>query len=427
MTPEVKAPTRPDPAQPWPGLAWSWTDQAKKADGDFQPAKAAERTYAKQLGSVAGRVRQITAGGGDPDQKIRLLRAYAATLNAWAEAAATVMVAAAARKNDQVWRRQSERIGQGLREHLTSSVNGVTLQKLIAVNAGNMKSLASDAADRLAHLTQEALVTGMRPEELAKKIEAAGDATGARARTLARTAVSSANTALTKQRAQGIGGTGYIWRTARDGGVRESHAAMEGKFIEWDHPPTIDGYTAHAGEFANCRCYCEPVVPRPGGGRPIAQPLPTEESTGGKPTFLSHWEKHNKKVVPYEPGQPLPGHGQATADIRKLTEYALNKNPDKARVFASALGMDERHAEDLRAQLLRGLAGARTERGVQDHHGERFVAFVPVQGANGQVVEVRTAWIYDRRDGRQAEAPRLVTAYIDSKRAPKATGGDRVS
>jgi len=119
---------------------------------------------------VAGRVRQITAGGGDPDQKIKLLRAYAKTMTAWAESAAATMVAAAARKNDQVWRRQSERIGQGLREHLTSPVNGVTLQKLIQVNAGNMKSLASDAADRLAGLTQEALISGARPEELAQPL-----------------------------------------------------------------------------------------------------------------------------------------------------------------------------------------------------------------------------------------------------------------
>ncbi|WP_413207774.1 phage minor head protein [Rhodospirillum sp. A1_3_36] len=414
MTPEVNAPTHANPAQPWPGLAWSWTDQAKKADGDFQPSKAAERTYAKQLGSVAGRVRQITAGGGDPDQKIRLLRAYATTLNAWAEAAATTMIAAAARKNDQIWRRQSERIGQGLREHLTSSVNGVTLQKLIAVNAGNMKSLASDAADRLANLTQEALVTGMRPEELAKKIEAAGDATGARARTLARTAVSSANTALTKQRAQGIGGTGYIWRTARDGGVRGSHAAMEGKFIEWDHPPTIDGYTAHAGEFANCRCYCEPVVPRPGTGRPVAQPLPTEESTGGKPTFLSHWEKHNKQVVPYEPDQPLPGHERADLPIGKIANYSL-VNENKARVFKSALGMDVSHAEDLQRQLLEGLATARTKRGKVDEYGERITAYIPVTGPNGRTVEIETGWIYARANGRQAEHPRMTTAFVMEK------------
>jgi len=27
---------------PWPGLSWSWADQAKKADGHFEPSKAAE-------------------------------------------------------------------------------------------------------------------------------------------------------------------------------------------------------------------------------------------------------------------------------------------------------------------------------------------------------------------------------------------------
>jgi hypothetical protein len=36
---------------------------------------------------------------------------------------------------------------------------------------------------------------------------------------------------------------------------------MEGKFVEWGKPPTLDNYTAHCGEFANCRCFPEPIIP----------------------------------------------------------------------------------------------------------------------------------------------------------------------
>jgi uncharacterized protein with gpF-like domain len=44
--------------------------------------------------------------------------------------------------------------------------------------------------------------------------------------------------------------------------VRESHKAMNGKFVRWDSPPTLsDGTTTHAGQIYNCRCYPDPVLP----------------------------------------------------------------------------------------------------------------------------------------------------------------------
>jgi uncharacterized protein with gpF-like domain len=49
-----------------------------------------------------------------------------------------------------------------------------------------------------------------------------------------------------------------LWRTARDGDVRASHKAMEGKQVDWNRPPTLDGMTGHAGSLPNCRCFCQP-------------------------------------------------------------------------------------------------------------------------------------------------------------------------
>ena len=69
--------------------------------------------------------------------------------------------------------------------------------------------------------------------------------------------------ALDQARALSIGSNGYIWRTAEDGDVRHSHREMEGKFVEWGRPPTLDGMTGHAGELPNCRCYKEIVFPNP--------------------------------------------------------------------------------------------------------------------------------------------------------------------
>ncbi|WP_265340329.1 phage minor head protein, partial [Salmonella enterica] len=84
-----------------------------------------------------------------------------------------------------------------------------------------------------------------------------------RADLIARTELGRATGALDQARALSIGSNGYIWRTAEDGDVRHSHREMEGKFVEWGRPPTLDGMTGHAGELPNCRCYKEIVFPNP--------------------------------------------------------------------------------------------------------------------------------------------------------------------
>ena len=90
---------------------------------------------------------------------------------------------------------------------------------------------------------------------------APGYVTKARARLSARTAGARTAMELTKARAQSVGSEGYIWRTVRDSDVRPSHKGMEGKFVRWDDPPTLDNLTGHAGGLPNCRCYAEPIIP----------------------------------------------------------------------------------------------------------------------------------------------------------------------
>ena len=48
--------------------------------------------------------------------------------------------------------------------------------------------------------------------------------------------------------------THYIWRMQRDGKVRPSHAANDGRVFAWDAPPA----TGHPGEDYGCRCTAEP-------------------------------------------------------------------------------------------------------------------------------------------------------------------------
>jgi SPP1 gp7 family putative phage head morphogenesis protein len=429
--------SKPVPAKPWPGLKWGWQDAAGGAP-NWRSPRAAEIAYQRQLKSVAGRIRQIVTGGTDPAGKQTLLRKFAETLGPWAEAAATRMATDVDRRNAAIWQKAAGKISAGLKQQLLAAVDGVTLADVIRRNAQSIMDLPLGAAGRIGDLAAKAMTSGMRAETLTKRIAELADASEGRARSIARTEVSKASTSLTRVRAASVQSEGYIWRTSRDGDVRDSHAHMEGKFVRWDDPQRLDGMSGHAGEFPNCRCYPEPVIPREDAGaaapRTYRSPLPTAEEVTEKPQLglLSTWELEKKEIVPHRDGEPLPGADRAVLDVRKLAGYALN--PDhpvgghKARVMAAALGVGPGDADMVRNQVLTQLpqlAAARPDptngAKVTDRDGERFTVRVPVTGPNGQTVEVVTAWIYDRprtQKQAQSDAPRLVTLFI-----PRQGGG----
>lgn len=72
----------------------------------------------------------------------------------------------------------------------------------------------------------------------------------------------------------------------------------------------------------------------------------------------------------------LPNGENATVDIRKLRDYCLNPdNPrgsNKARVFASALGVTANEAELLRTQLLNAARITEARLGELDEYGQRY-------------------------------------------------------
>ncbi|UBN55300.1 phage minor head protein [Pantoea agglomerans] len=192
------------------------------------------------------------------------LERYSDIIDGWAHRVATDFALEVARQNDKEWRQHSQYISAELRHIVMNTPVGQVMQSIVAEQVKYIKSLPLEAADRIYDIQNkaiEAVVAGGRAEPFAKEIAASGDVAASRARLIARTEIGRASTALTQARSLALGSTGYIWRTAEDGDVRHSHAEMEGKFVSWDKPPTLDGLTGHAGALPNCRCYCEVVIP----------------------------------------------------------------------------------------------------------------------------------------------------------------------
>lgn len=107
----------------------------------------------------------------------------------------------------------------------------------------------------------------------------------------------------------------------------------------------------------------------------------------------------------------IPGSDRAVVDAGKLRDYCLDPNhPEgrhKARVFRSALGIDQEDATWLAAEILRRLPASEIVASETTPFGERYdVDMLVTKGIKAALV--RTGWIVRSRDG----VPRLVTCFV---------------
>jgi SPP1 gp7 family putative phage head morphogenesis protein len=234
-----------------------------------RPARTskAERQYGRQLRKLARHIGDIVNGfpAGDPAAEPSIRRAlvgYADLITAWATTVAQDMLDTVAKENENEWRERTEQMGRLLREQIRRAPVGATMRALLAEQVTLIKSLPIDAAQRVHDLTLRGIETATRPREIAAEIMRTEEVSASKARLIARTEAHRTAEKLTEARARHVGSEGYIWRTAQDGNVRDSHKEMNGKFVRWDSPPTLsDGTTTHAGQIYNCRCFADPVIP----------------------------------------------------------------------------------------------------------------------------------------------------------------------
>lgn len=231
-----------------------------------QVARRAERQYSSALRQVAKAVQQLigahTATTFQPLLLEQALRRYSILITPWAMTTAARMVVDSSLRNRKALASQTMEIGKAMRIELQRAPTGAVMRQLQEAQVTLIKSLPLEAAEKVQTLVREALPTSARSATLVDDIMKLGSQTEGRARTIARTETSKAQSTFTRARAEYVGSEGYIWRTSRDGNVRDSHREMDGKYVRWGSPPRLsDGTVTHAGEIYNCRCWAEPVLP----------------------------------------------------------------------------------------------------------------------------------------------------------------------
>lgn len=190
-----------------------------------------------------------------------ILKHYSSSLDPWAKHIAETMVNHVDRSNKKYMLTVAPQISKQLKSDYAISAVGLVAKDIVNDQVTLIKSLPLEAAERAQNLAREAATGGRRASDIADMIMASGDVTKSRADLIARTEIHKSWSALTQSRSQYVGANQYIWRTAGDEIVRESHAEMDGQVCDFNAPPTLsDGMTGNAGEFPNCRCYAEPII-----------------------------------------------------------------------------------------------------------------------------------------------------------------------
>lgn len=187
---------------------------------------------------------------------------YSLVIAPWARSVAGAMLADVAAWDEKAWRAAGREIGQALRSEIAHAPTGAVLQQLMAEQVNYITSIPKQAGQQVHDMVMANMSTGGRSEAMIPELMKLGAKTKARARLIARTEVSRAQSLMTQARAEYVGSEGYLWRTKRDANVRDSHHEMEGKYVRWDTKPRLsDGTVTHAGQIYNCRCWAEPVLP----------------------------------------------------------------------------------------------------------------------------------------------------------------------
>ena len=129
----------------------------------------------------------------------------------------------------------------------------------IIKNVALIKDIADVEAKQIESVVLESITAGRRASDIEALILERIAIGNRRAKNIARDQVAKLHGQLTRARQVSLGVGEYIWRTALDERVRESHLRLEGTVHSWDSPPVINGRPLHPGDDYNCRCHAEPI------------------------------------------------------------------------------------------------------------------------------------------------------------------------
>ena len=228
-------------------------------------SKASEKRYASDLRKIAKASSMLIMSHVDDwrfdSSALILLAKYAESLTPWATRTASKMLSDTNSNSDRFFSAQMKSMGKEYNRQLAESIAGMKAKQLQNEQVELIKSIPIKAGLRAQELSQQAAADGKRASEVAKEIARTNEVTENRAMLIARTETAKASAMFNQARAEAVGVKSFVWRTAEDGDVRESHAELDGQVYDINNPPCIDGEGCNMpGTVFNCRCYAEYII-----------------------------------------------------------------------------------------------------------------------------------------------------------------------
>jgi SPP1 gp7 family putative phage head morphogenesis protein len=231
--------------------------------------------YQKRLKAIARQVQKIAAeyaSETDPEKAAaeiqRRLFSYADEIDPWAHEVADTMLKRVGAADWGTWAALGLELNKATKAKLRDALVGKRYTELQEAQVDLIKSLPREAAKTVHRWTKKAISDSTRYPVLAKRIKnELGGVTMSRAICIARTETARARTSFTQARAEAVGSKEYIWHTVGDAAVRPRHRKLNGTVQRWDDPPITSEpgekvIRSHPGQSFNCRCFCEPLLPK---------------------------------------------------------------------------------------------------------------------------------------------------------------------
>jgi SPP1 gp7 family putative phage head morphogenesis protein len=238
-----------------------------------------------------------------------------------------------------------------------TGMTAVLRDRMIKRNLGLIRSLASQHLEDMTRILGDGLTQGKSLKEITDSIELITSVNRNKAKFWATDQAGKFFGEVTKIRQTSAGIQGYIWRTVRDGRVRDEHAALNGKYFTWKKPPPAGpkGEPAHPGETYRCRCWAEPAF---GPEYEDKNQTPEDPLIYMKQNSLEQELNQHENVIKYQRAQEtlqvfnqngklvMLKHGGASrvyvtpAEMRKLNNAVLTHNHPAGWNFAPT---DPRH------------------------------------------------------------------------------------
>lgn len=218
--------------------------------------KTVEKFADAQTGNYASVLLKLSA-----QVKRKLLKQFD---DAKIEAQAKAILAKLDRKSkQQFYERVAAKVGIDVKDLIAREGMKATTNALMLETAQWIKTLRDESLEKFTNNTLFGMSQGESLDTIVSQFDGVVSERKNHARFLARNQVQNYNSISTKLRAQNLGITQAIWRTAGDERVRPSHEDRDGKTFDLAEGlySSLDGKYLLTGTDYNCRCDAEYLIP----------------------------------------------------------------------------------------------------------------------------------------------------------------------